>query len=190
MCHDQTDYHWRVDRAVSLCHALLPHDSSLAAEVRLAITQPISYVSEFQDRLADRGIFEAIPVLPWIAFLDGLVAREQLAQVDWRDDTTMVLHKLDRVLPPQLLKPNRWVWVHQATWDKTTTLDFLMAIGAKLSEQDFVLADCQSATFASDSYAVMVIHKARFTVAQQLMREFGQSDMIPCLKDGLSGVER
>jgi hypothetical protein len=183
--HDPTNYRYREDTAVALCHFLLPQDPSLATEVSVAITRPDAYLSQFGGRLAERGTFEPIPTLPWIALLDGLIARGRLVEVDWRDGPENVMHYIGRLLPPPLLRDDRWTWVDTTIWEEAVTEDFVKAIGARLGEQGVVLGCFQCAWFPSDAYALMVVDDERFPTARRLAQEFGESDLVPCVPGAL-----
>lgn len=63
--------------------------AGLAKEVALAVDQPDAYFRRWEERLSDRGVDGPTDTyqttLPWLALIDGLAARKQLLEVDWRE---------------------------------------------------------------------------------------------------------
>jgi predicted DNA-binding WGR domain protein len=61
----------------------------LAKEVTLAVDQPDAYFRRWKERLSDRGVEGPTDTyqttLPWLALIDGLAARKQLIEIDWRE---------------------------------------------------------------------------------------------------------
>jgi predicted DNA-binding WGR domain protein len=75
---------------VELAALLTRKDASgLQKEVALAVDQPDAYFQRWKDRLSDRGVESPTDTyqttLPWLALIDGLAARKQLIEVDWRE---------------------------------------------------------------------------------------------------------
>lgn len=166
------------DKLITLCGVLLPEDSTLAAEVRLAVEQPDAYFARFGQRLEDRGITEPIRILPWIALLDGLMERNKLVELDWRMEPIHVMAYLDRLLPDEVRTAHRWDWVEVAYWHtQASTGDFLNAIGARLSVQGFVLA---CFFLQTDSYPLTLVEEDRFEKARRLAQETRYGDLTPC----------
>ncbi len=65
---------------------LISKDTTLISEVQLAENQPLNYLSQFSERLRERGIDSTVPELPWLALVDGLARRGQLVELDWKDN--------------------------------------------------------------------------------------------------------
>jgi predicted DNA-binding WGR domain protein len=63
--------------------------AGLEKELRLAVEQPALYFKRFEERLSNRGIDAPDETyqttLAWIALVDGLEARKQLVEIDWRE---------------------------------------------------------------------------------------------------------
>lgn len=61
----------------------------LEKELRLAVEQPAAYFKRFEERLSNRGVDAPDDTyqtsLAWIALVDGLSARRQLVEIDWRE---------------------------------------------------------------------------------------------------------
>jgi hypothetical protein len=75
----------------ALARALSPADDTLAERVRLASDQPTDYVEKNRRELRLRGISEPVDELATIALIDGLIAAQAAAELDWREDPETAL---------------------------------------------------------------------------------------------------
>lgn len=83
----------------ALCDQLCPGDASLYLDVELSIASPVEYLKKFKDALWDRGIGKASDVTPWLALVDGLIARAHLAELDWRLEAEDLAFELEALGP-------------------------------------------------------------------------------------------
>ncbi|QCW99871.1 hypothetical protein FGM00_07075 [Aggregatimonas sangjinii] len=148
---------------------LISEDDSFVSEVQLAENQPFNYLGQFERALQERGIHSAIPSLPWIAFVDGLARRDQLVELDWKDDpqeliaTTMKLlknHPEHEGLAEPIKKIEPFI-------DEDIE-EFLPQLNAALKEFDVQLVWID---IDSDSYPLTILPSKNVDEAERLASE-------------------
>lgn len=75
----------RADNLKKLSLLLSNGDEILGDDVRLSEQSPDSYVQAHRAELENRGIFEPVAGLSWIAIVDGLEKRGKLIELDWKE---------------------------------------------------------------------------------------------------------
>jgi hypothetical protein len=162
---------------LALCAEVLPEDPSLVEEVRLAIQQPAVYWATIQPRQRLQLSSESPPPeLPWLALLNGLLARGHLDLLDWRASLEEMMAAVDGLLRSRPPDPRRWAWVDEATWAQATTDQFLAVVG------DYLLAQSLVLTFFpldADMYPLAVIEQERLPALQRLAALTGYGDIEP-----------
>ncbi len=155
------------DELLALCHALLPDDRSLSEVVRLAVEQPAVYwatVQPHQQLQHTEQDGDPPTDVPWLALLNGLLERDQLALLDWRARPDEVIEQMDRLLRDRPPETERWSWMDDVEWDQASTEEFLEAIRRQLQKHHALLVYFP---LDSDMYAVAVIDEDRFPALQQ-----------------------
>lgn len=169
-------------KLLDLAHYLSPDDRSLGEEVQLAVDRPDDYVRAYHERLNWRGIEAPIPALPWIALVDGLMARDRLCEIDWKEPPGDVTSNLDRLAALRPEQPGRWTWLAGAEWQGKLPEDFLPAIGKHLLEKGMALITLD---IDSDSYPLMILPADRVQESQRLaaLAGYGKILRLPAAED-------
>lgn len=163
------------DKLLLLANLLVPDDPSLIEELNLAIDKPAEYLAQFQEQLSYRGIDEPFPELPWIALVDGLIARNRLVEIDWKNYVEDVTWNIDQLLQNEPDEPERWKWTKTGIWDEKPTEELLEAIAYRFHGQGLSLVYVD---IDSDSYPLMFIKSEQLAKSQQLANEAGYGHIV------------
>ncbi|MEU9091529.1 DUF6630 family protein [Streptomyces sp. NPDC048428] len=120
-----------------------------------AFDRPEAYVHDHADRLADRGIDEAVPNLAWIALIDALADHRRLAEFDWKEDSQEVRSQLNGLDSRPSVDP--WVLVEEKEMLLPTD-EFLNACGRHYRDVGAALVVLD---IESDCYPVVCLRAAR-----------------------------
>jgi hypothetical protein len=158
-------------KLVELARYLLADDASLIDEVQLAIDRPNDYVGRFQERLSERGIHKPQDDLPWIALVDGLMARGRLDEIDYRGTW-------DEVQSAMVVLTGRkedWAWLAAPEWHDKQAHEMIPVIEARLSRKGLALV---AINILSDSYPLMVLPLDRVEEAGRLAQLAGYGPIL------------
>jgi len=167
---------WRRDNdALAALARLLSGDAaSLVDEIALAIERPRDYVDRFAEALKRRGItrrnFEPRE-LPWIALVDGLIARKRLQEIDWRAHGDELADALGVIAHDQ-----DWRWVAADEWRDKTAGDRLAEVEKRLTPNGLALV---SVDIGGDCYPLMALPAGQADEAAALARRAGYGRIIP-----------
>jgi hypothetical protein len=167
---------WRRDNdaLATLARLLSGDDASLVEEITLAIERPGDYAGRFAETLKWRGITRRNFVarkLPWIALVDGLIARERLREIDWRAHG----HELADALGV-IARDQDWRWVAADEWRDKTADERLAEIETRLAPEGRALV---AVDIGGDCYPLMVLPTATLADARTLARRAGYGRIIP-----------
>jgi len=167
---------WRRDNGAlaDLARLLSGDDTALVAEVTLALERPRDYVDRFAETLRWRGIdtrrYEARE-LPWIALVDGLIARKRLQEIDWRAHG----HELADALAV-IAGDEDWGWLASDEWRARTADERFAAIETRLAPKRLALV---TVDIGGDCYPLMVLPLERLAEAGALAKRAGYGRIIP-----------
>jgi hypothetical protein len=162
------------DEIIELAGRLMTRDPSLREEVRLAIVSADAYVSQFQERLRDRGIEEPCSDLPWIALVNGLEDRGRLRELSKKEAVEDIASKIDNnLLPDRPVEPDRWAFLAQAADLREAVPRLsLPVIAAHLAKEGLAVVTLD---MDSDSYPLMVLPADQVGECQRLAELAGYS---------------
>jgi predicted DNA-binding WGR domain protein len=124
----------------------------LVTELGLAVEDPLAYYDRFAKRLAERGIGspdrDFRKKVPWLALVDGLMSRESLVEIDWREEPGDAAPRLRTIAD---VGKKWWRWVDEL--GEVATADFLTECARRLGAEKLVLAEID---LGSDSYPLVV----------------------------------
>ncbi len=151
----------------ALCEQFCPDDASLFVDVQLSITDPAAYLERFEFNLAERGIEKISGVKPWLALVDGLIAREYLAEFD---------HKVEAVDLAALLEETQVSKAHDVRF---AALADSSKMGAELLEEAATEFDRYSLNLLcldidSDCYPLIPMPPAKVPEIQRLAQALKQ----------------
>lgn len=159
-----------IESIVQLAKLLLPKDKTLGQEIQLAADDPPAYAAQFPQRLSLRMMDAQEPELPWLALVDGLIDRGELAEFDWKEDPERVRREVDTLLK-RFVRTARWSWLaNDDEWLELPTDEFLNQIGDHLRSINLGLVCID---IASDCYPVLIRRPEVVEEASRLALESG-----------------
>jgi hypothetical protein len=166
---------WRRDEGAlaDLARLLSGDDATLVAEVALASERPRDYIARFAETLRWRGVstdsYEARE-LPWIALVDGLIARKLLQEIDWRAHGDELADAMTTIAADE-----EWGWLASEEWRAKTADERFAAIETRLAPKRLALV---TVDIGGDCYPLMVLPPERLAEAGALARRAGHGRII------------
>lgn len=153
-----------------LCAHLCPNDASLAHDVELARANPQAYFERFEQTLYERGIEEAAAVRPWLALVDGLMARGWLCELDWKLEAAELAGQLERLAASKASQ----VQLGALRQSPAVGEALLEVAGHELAAHELGLLVFD---IDSDSYPMMPVPNGRLACTLELMARLGERAM-------------
>jgi hypothetical protein len=154
------------DALIAIAGLLAPDQPDVAHRATAAHDDPPAYLGQHAKRLANRGITEPVPLLPWIALVDALTDGGLAAEVDWREQPDEVVRQLRRL---RTSPPDAWEWAIDTEFHVRTdaflkiTAGHLRTAGVALTTLDI----------DSDCYPLVLAPIARTTELNSLAKLAG-----------------
>jgi len=154
---------------LSLSKLLAPDDDgSLQQALTLAACEPAVYLQQHPET-AERGFVDAeTPSLPWLALVDGLLARGRAMEVDHRTDMEEVDWNLSKVKNYSRFSPKTRAWMGSFRMEGAG--ECLREIAPHAAEDGLVIAVMD---IDSDSYVTLILSKDDYAKATELAAKLG-----------------
>jgi hypothetical protein len=160
-----------VEVLLALAHLLDPADKdSLRNEVNLAVEHPAVYLEKHEvmrERLIGVDDPAANASLPWLALVDGLIARGYAVELDHRDGGAEVKASL---VDMKSMPPKSREWLRTLAVDEMYTIDALRAIATRAADDHLVVAVMD---IESDSYVIVILSDEDYAKATKLAEKLG-----------------
>lgn len=138
----------------------------LAPEVTQAFEAPAEYVKQHAAALHERNVTGPIPLLPWLAVIDGLARVKCCVGIDWKspgEDVAFAVHKLGGPKKPK--------WLKDEALDDRSTWELLELAGKELKASGKQLASLDT---ASDEYNLVLFGRKKLAEVKKLVKAAGQ----------------
>ena len=155
---------------LSLSKLLAPgDDGSLQQALTLAVNEPAAYLRTHPET-AERGFVEAdTPSLPWLALVDGLLARGHAMEVDHRTDMEEVQWNLSKVKNYSRFSPKTRAWMESVSKMEGGG-ECLRALAPHAAADGLVIAVMD---IDSDSYVTLILGRDDYAKATALAAKAG-----------------
>lgn len=158
---------------LALAGLLSSGDALVTDAVRAAIEQPASYVqahAETTERFASAEEAAADPVLPWLALVDALLARQLAVELDWSTEHEEVLASLERLGNFRGVSDLSRRTLQSLQREDAATIGWLRDIAEVVEADKLVVA---AMDIDSDSYVVLLLPAPVYVQASQHAGQLG-----------------
>lgn len=162
-----------VETLLAVGRLLARNVSSLDATLRLAVEKPSAYLAkhpETRARFVPPRAPETDPALPWLALVDGLLARHVATELDHRTHGAEARDSLERLSGwPRLSKRTR-AWIGTVGREGERTVDCLRRIATRAAADHVVVAVID---IDSDWYVTLLLPEKDYAPARSLASSSG-----------------
>lgn len=156
---------------LTLSEKLSAGHEHVVGEVVQAWDHPELYVEQWGDRLENRGIYEPIPDLAWIALVDALDELGLVWEIDWKQEAETILFAVGSLLDRRdWLLPAADRGLEQAICFESHTYESLGELHEWLRPHGIVLGHLD---INSDSYVLIVVKEEECKEIEQLAATSG-----------------
>lgn len=138
----------------------------LAPELTQAFEKPALYLKQHAAALQARNVTGPIPLLPWLALIDGLAGAKCCVGIDWKSPAEDVAYALLKLGGPK--KPK---WLKDGSLDDRSTAELLELAGKELKAAGKQLASLDT---ASDEYNLVLFGRKKLAEVKKLVKAAGQ----------------
>lgn len=138
----------------------------LAPELTQAFEAPAAYVKQHAAALNERNVTGPIPLLPWLALIDGLARAKCCVGIDWKSPGEDVAYAVNKLGGPK--KPK---WLKDDAIDDRSTAELLELAGKELKASGKQLASLDT---ASDEYNLVLFGRKKLAEVKKLVKAAGQ----------------
>lgn len=140
----------RRDALAAIAKLIAPKAKRAVVEVTAAATDGAAYYRAHETQLAERNIDGPMPLLPWIALVDALIAAKACTEIDWKTDADEVAWAIGK-LPGA---PRKALAAIAREDDDRSTWELLELAGQLLRGHDRQLC---ALDIDSDSYCLVLV---------------------------------
>jgi len=144
-------------------------DGTLRDDLKLAVERPAAYM-EKHPGMRERSTDAANASLPWLALVDGLIARGYAVELDHRDGGDETIHSLGKLKGHALFSAKTRDWMKRVGTKDMSTVDCLRKVAAHAEHDGLVIAVMD---IDSDSYVTLILGKDDYARATELAARLG-----------------
>jgi len=146
-----------------------PDDGSLRDALKLAVESPAAYL-ERHPETRERSASPSNKSLAWLALVDGLIARHEATELDWRTTGEDGSWSLSQLKTYSRLSPETRAWLPTLDKESFATVDYLRKLATHADGDGVIVAVMD---IESDSYVVLLLQKDQYKQASEAAAKLG-----------------